>query len=148
AGALEPVLLRAGELGLGLCAMQHYPWQSVRMLRLALRCREALSGEAWEATWSSAAWLDYNHAELLDLLVEVAHARAQSLVTALMLAVSDTRWKTLARSPGAIARIARIIDEGPSYLSRSIAITWIAHTGGRAAVPALRRALRAPHFVL
>lgn len=43
AGALEPILLRAGELGLGLCAMQHYPWQSVRLLRLALRCRDAMS---------------------------------------------------------------------------------------------------------
>jgi hypothetical protein len=148
AGALEPVLLRAGELGLGLCAMQHYPWQSVRLLRLALRCRDALSDEAWDAVWTSAAWLDYGHPELIELLLEVARGGARSLVSAFMLAVSDARWQALVRIPGAIARIARVIDDGPSHVARCIAVDWIACTGGREAVPALRRALREPHFVL
>jgi hypothetical protein len=148
AGALEPILLRADELGLGLCAMQHYPWQSIRLLRLALRCRDSLPREVWEATCTSAAWLDYNHAELFELLVEVACSGDRSLVTAIMLAVSDARWKTLARTPGAIARIARVIDEGPTHLARRIAVDWISCAGGREAAPALRRALRLPHFVL
>lgn len=148
AGPLEPLLLRASELGLGLCAMQHYPLQSVRLLRLALRCRAALTAEAWEAAWTSAAWLDYNHPELPELLVEVAREGARSLVTAFMLAVSDARWKAVARIPNAITRIAQVIDDGPTYVARCIAVAWISCTGGRAAVPALRRSLRAPHFVL
>ena len=148
AAVLEPILLRASELGLGLCAMQHYPLQSVRLLRIALRCRDTLSDEVWEAAWTSAAWLDYNHPELIELLVEVARAGDRSLVTALMLAVSDNRWKAVARMPGAVARIARVIDEGPSYMARCIGTDWISCMGGREAVPALRRALRAPHFVL
>jgi hypothetical protein len=150
AGAVEPLLVRASELGLGLCAMQHFPLQSIRLLRLALRCRDAISPDVWEAAWTSAAWLDYNHAELLELLIEVAKAAESSLTTALMLAVSEQRWKTVGRMPGAIARLARVIDEGPGYAARSIAINWIFHigSGGRAAVPALRRALREPHFVL
>jgi hypothetical protein len=148
AAVLEPMLIRASELGLGLCAMQHYPLQSVRLLRVALRCRKSLSDEVWEAAWTSAAWLDYNHPELIELLVEVARAGARSLVTALMLAVSDNRWKALSRIPGAVARIARVIDDGPSYGARCIAVDWISCIGGREAVPALRRALRAPHFVL
>jgi hypothetical protein len=148
AAAIEPLLIRASELGLGLCAMQHYPLQSVRLLRLALRCRSALSAETWEAAWTSAAWLDFNHPELPELLVEVARAGARSLVTALLLAISDARWKAVARIPGAVTRIAEVIDNGPSYASRCIAAVWISCMGGRAAVPALRRALRAPHFVL
>jgi HEAT repeat protein len=148
AAVLEPLLIRASELGLGLCAMQNYPLHSVRLLRLALRCRDALSDEVWEAAWTSAAWLDYNHPELIELLIEVARAGSRSLVTALMLAVSDGRWKAVARIPGAVARIARVIDDGPGYAARCIAVDWISCIGGREAVPALRRALRAPHFVL
>jgi hypothetical protein len=148
ASALEPLLARASELGLGLCAMQHYPWQSVRLLRLTLRCRDELSEDAWDAAWISATWLDYSHPELVDLLVEVAHAGATSLVASFMLVVPDARWQAIARIPGAIARIARVIDEGPTHVARGIAVAWISCTGGREAVPALRRALRAPHFVL
>jgi hypothetical protein len=148
ASALEPLLLRASELGLGLCAMQHYPWQSVRLLRLAVRCRDALPDEAWEAAWTSATWLDYSHPEIVDLLVEVAHARATSLVATLMLVIPDTRWQAIARISGAVTRIARLIDDGPGYVIRGIAVAWISCTGGREAVPALRRALREPHFVL
>jgi hypothetical protein len=146
--ALEPLLLRANELGLGLCAMQHFPWQSVRLLRLALRCRDTLSDEAWDAAWISATWLDYSHPELVDLLVEVARDRDTSLVASFMLVIPEARWQSVARIPGAVARIARLIDEGPSYATRVIAVAWISCTGGREAVPALRRALRAPHFVL
>jgi hypothetical protein len=148
AAVIEPMLVRASELGLGLCAMQNYPLQSVRLLRLALRCRDALSDEVWEAAWTSAAWLDYNHPELIELLIEVARSGSRSMVTALMLAVSDGRWKAVARIPGAVARIARVIDEGPGYPARCIAVDWISCIGGREAAPALRRALRAPHFVL
>jgi hypothetical protein len=148
AAVIEPMLVRASELGLGLCAMQSFPLQSVRLLRLALRCRDALSEEVWEGAWTSAAWLDYNHPELIELLIEVARSGSRSMVTALMLAVSDNRWKAVARMPGAVARIARVIDEGPGYMARRIAIDWISCIGGREAIPALRRALRAPHFVL
>ena len=148
ASPLIPLLHRASELGLGLCAMQHFPLQSVRLLRLALRCRDSLSDDTWEATWTSAAWLDYNHPELPELLIEVARAGERSLVTAFLLAISDARWKAVARVPGAVARIAQVIDDGPTYVTRCIAVAWISCMGGRAAVPALRRALRAPHFVL
>jgi hypothetical protein len=148
AGALAPLLLRASELGSELCAVEGYPWQSARLRRLAHGCRDLLLGEDWQDAWESSRWLYYSDPELLELRVEVARAGALASLAGLMLAISDGRWPAVTRIPGAIARIARVIDDGPSQIARCIAIDASSSVGERAAVLGLRRALRAPHFKL
>jgi hypothetical protein len=146
--AVAELLLRAQDLGVRLCAIQHYPRQSVRLLRLAVRCRDALPDDAGEAAQACTLWLDYSHPEVVDLLVEVALANEQSLAGGLMMALHGERGDVVARVRGASARFARILDEADDFAARHLAIGWIRLAGARHAAPALRRALRLPHFAI
>jgi hypothetical protein len=148
-GQTEPLaalLGRAGELARELCAVDGYPWQGARLRRLARGCRYLLDEDEEEA-WTSSRWLYYTDPALLELQVEVARTGALAALAGLMLAITDGR-PAVGHVPGAIARVARMLDDGPSQIARCIAIDASTNPGRSAAVRALRRALRAPHFTL
>lgn len=147
--AVTALLSEAEQLGIGLCAMMDHPLQSVRLLRLAVRWMARLSPDAQQTAGFAASWLDFEHPEVIDLLVEVALAEQAAFGGSLMIAfVTSERGKRLARVPGASSRFARLLDEGPSNITRRVATDWLRLAARRDAVPALRRALRLPHFVL
>jgi hypothetical protein len=143
---LASLLQRAGELGRELCAVEGHPWQSARLRRLALHSRYLLDadrGDEWE---SPRRW--YSDRRLLELWLEVTRAGALAPLAGLMVAISDGRWPAVARLPGAIARVAQTINDGPSQIARGLAVDASTRMGQRATVRALRRALRTPHFSL
>jgi hypothetical protein len=144
--AVDALIESAAKLGLGLTAMQHHPLQSVRLLRLVVACGDRLSGEADEAARGCALWLDYTHPEIVDLLLELARAGDTTLGCSLVLALHGERGEFLARIPGASARFAQLLDEGPSVVTRCMVLDWLAVAARRDAVPALRRALRSGQF--
>ena len=144
--AVDALIESAAKLGLGLTAMQHYPLQSVRLLRLVVACGDGLSGEADEAAQGCALWLDYSHPEIVDLLLELSRAGDTILGCSLVMALHGDRGKVLARIPGASARFAQLLDEGPSAVTRCMVLDWLAVAARRDAVPALRRALRSGQF--
>jgi hypothetical protein len=144
--AVDALIESAAKLGLGLSAMQHHPLQSVRLLRLVIACGDGLSGEADEAARGCALWLDYSHPEIVDLLLEMARAGDTLLGVSLLMALHGDRGKDLARIPGASARFAQLLDEGPSAVTRCMVLDWLAVAARRDAVPALRRALRSGQF--
>jgi len=143
--AAATLVARAAEMGVGLCAIQHFPRQSVRLLRLVVRGRDRISPETHEAACASAFWLDYSHREVVDLLAEIAMAGDLGLADTLWISLHD-RGRAIARIPGASGRFARLLDEAPTFTGRRIAIKWLHLASDRQAIPPLRRALRLPHF--
>lgn len=142
------LLLRAEALGMGYCAMVDHPLQSVRLLRMAVRCGGALSEEAREAACNVVLWVDFVHPEVVDLLVETAEAEDLKLCEALGFALHVRRDKDLFRSGDASARLARLLDAGPTTTTRRIAADWLRLAAKRDAIPALRRALHLPCFLV
>lgn len=144
--AVDALVESAAKLGIGLTAMQEHPLQSVRLLRLVIACGDRLSSEADEAALGCALWLDYTHPEIIDALLELSRAGDTRLGGSLVMALHGDRGKYLARIPGASARFAQLLDEGPSQTTRCMALDWLSAAARRDAVPALRRALRCGQF--
>lgn len=140
------LLRHASELGRELCTLESYPWQSARLHRLARHCGYLLDANREDAWESPRRW--YSDPRLRELWLEVTRAGALASLAGLMLAISDGRWAAVARFPGAIARVAQTINDGPSQIARGIAVDASTRMGQSATVRALRRALRTPHFSL
>jgi len=147
--AVTTLLFQAAKLGIALVAMHSFPLQSVRLLRLAARCSGELGDEARAAAQTVAMWTDLEHAEMVDLLVEVAVSGDEDLGGAFAFALAPRpRGETVGRMPEANERFARVLDDGPSWEARLMAVNWLSLAPRKSAAPALRRALRQPHFVL
>ena len=146
AQATSRLILRASEIGLPLAAIQHHPRESVRLLRLVVRHLDRLSPEALEAASHAAIWLDYSHVEAGELVLEVARPGSRRIEGALLMAMGLDRRKRLPQPADFGARLARLIDEGPSWDVRLIALDFAETVDRDDVVPALRRALRAPHL--
>jgi len=146
--ATARLLREASAMGMRLVAIHNqHPLQSVRLGRLAVRHFDRLRPPQRQAAANAMLWLDFEHPETVELLVEIARAgaRAQRLVCPLSLALEVDEGPLSRRFPEASARLARVLDEGPSWTARTIALEWLASAAGRDALPALRRALRQPH---
>ncbi len=144
--AAAELALRAGRMGLQVAAMNDYPVQSVRFLRLVARHWDALPEEAREAACGAAQWADYAHPEAADLVIEAVRTGDATLNTALGMAMQRGVAKELTRTTNVSARLARVLDEGPTDAARREALFRLHAFGRRDAVPALRRVLRRPHF--
>lgn len=144
--AAGELAMRAGRMGLQVAAMNAYPLQSVRFLRLVARHWESLPDEAREAAGGAAQWADYAHPEAADLVIEAVRTGDRRLNTALAMAIERGVAKDLTRSTNVSARLARVLDEGPTDAARLEAILHLHSFGRRDALPAIRRVLRRPHF--
>ncbi len=142
------LILQADELGIGFASMQDYPLANVRLLRLAVRCADRLSPDVRDALRGAALWSDASHPEIVDLLIEVAEAEDEDLGDALALSLHTLDFGEVARLPGATARFVALLSEDRSFVTRRLATDWLRLGATREAVPALRRALRAPHIAL
>src|SRR5262249_36387786 len=80
-----------------------------------------------------------------DLLVETARAGYRAMASAIF---SEPDWiPDVGDEEGFVARLADIVDEGPTHDSRIVAIEIVARFDAREpAIAALRRALRLQHF--
>ena len=147
ARAAKRLLTKADRLGVTLVGMDAYPEESVRLLRLLVRHGPRMSRRQRERSACAATMLSLDHPETADLLVEVAHAADREMARALR---SDEDW-TPAVGDGiaVVARLADVIDAGPTHASRAVAVDLVTLFERRdAAAPALRRALRLPSFAV
>jgi hypothetical protein len=146
AQAVTALLGRASEMGASLAAMQHHPMQSARLLRLATRHFARLPQSAREHAQGSSIWLDYTHSECAEVIIEAARTGNRTIADSLYMAIGGARKMCFPRPPDFSRRLAEIVDQGPTWMSRIIALIWLEIGGGREAAPALRRALRLPHL--
>lgn len=149
ARAVEALVQRASSMGLSLAAMQHHPLQSARLLRLSLQHYERLSESSREHAHSSCVWLDYTHPEAGEVIIEAARRSNRAIAESVFMAVGGfgrEQGVRLGRRPDFSRRLAKVVDEGPTWLSRTLALLWLERVGEPDAVPAIRRALRLPHM--
>jgi hypothetical protein len=145
--ATKRLLARADRLGIELLEMRECSAEAVRLLRLFVRCAPKMSRRQRERGASVATLVPLDHPEAADLLVEVARAGDRVMADALL---ADDEWiPEIGRVDVLVARLADVVDEGPSHTCRAIAIEFITRFEERAAaVAALRRALHLPSFAV
>jgi hypothetical protein len=145
--ALKRCLSRAHRLGIEIMGMQSWPVEAVRLLRMLAQHGGRLNRAQRERAASVASLMPLDHPDTADLLVDIARAGDGALADALF---ADEEWvPEVGSEPALVARLADIVDEGPTHASRAVAIELITRFEGRGlAAPALRRALRLPSFAV
>jgi len=144
---VKRLLARADRLGIALVGMEAHPTEAVRLLRLFVRHAGRMTRRQRErAAWVAAA-VPLDHPETADLLVEIARAGDRSTAEVLL---EDEEWSPEVGDVNAlVARLADVVDEGPTDLARAVAVDLLARLERRGAVVlALRRALRQPCFAV
>ena len=145
--ATKRLLVRADRLGFELTGLQQFAVEGVRFLRLLVRCAPSMTRRQHERSERVASLVPIDHPEASDLLVEIARAGARSMADAIF---SEDDWvPEVGDEESLVARLADVVDEGPTHACRVAAIELIARFEARdAAVAALRRALRLPSFAV
>jgi hypothetical protein len=147
AAATKRLLSRANRLGGDLGAMSSHPLESVRLIRLFRRHGSAMTPRQRERAAAVASVLPLDHAEVEELVVEVARAGDGFLADALF--SEDEQAPDWTRSAVLATRLADVIDEASSNGARAVAIQLLERLQSRAlAIPALRRALRLPSLTV
>jgi hypothetical protein len=147
ARATKRLLGRADRLGIAIGGMEAHPAESVRLLRLVVRHGSRMTRRQRERASYVAAAMPLDHPETADLLVEIARAADRATASALL---EDDAWSAEVGDIDAlVARLADVIDEGPTDEARAVAVDLLARLERRpATVTALRRALRQPNFAV
>jgi hypothetical protein len=150
ARATKRLLARADRLGIELIGMDAYPSEAVRLLRLFVRHRPKMTRRQRERARTAAAMLPLDDVETAELLVEIARAADRDMADALLSDDLDERWSLEVGDQNALAaRLADVVDGGPTHACRSVAIDLLSLLEQReGALAALRRALRLPSFAV
>ena len=143
--AAKRLLARTHRLGVEVVGMQEWPIESVRLLRLLLQYAPRMTRRQREHVASVSSLMPLDHPETAELLVEIARAGDAEMADALF---ADDEWTPEVGDEDAlVARLADVVDDGPSHASRAVAIELISRFAARdPAVAALRRALHLPSF--
>ncbi len=144
---VKRLLVRAEKLGVALTGMVDWPLEAVRLLRMAVALGPRSSRKQRERAAAVASFLPVDHPEAADLLVEVARAGDKGMFDGIF--CEDDWAPQLEDEEAVMARLADVVDEGPSHASRAVAIEIISRFESRGpAVGALRRALHVPSFAV
>jgi hypothetical protein len=147
ARATKRLLARADRLSIALVGMDEHPDEAVRLLRLFVRYAPKMTRRQRERAAVVAAGLPLEHREVADLLVEIARGAERAMADALF--ADDEFSPDVGDANALAARLADVIDEGPTDDARAVAVDLLARLDRRqAAVPALRRALRRQSFTV
>jgi hypothetical protein len=142
--AVKRLLARSHRLGVEVVGMQEWPIESVRLLRLLVHYAPRMTRRQRERVASVACLMPLDHPETAELLVEIARAGDAEMAHALF---ADEGTPEVGDEDALVARLADVVDDGPSHSSRAVAIDLISRFAGRdPAVAALRRALHLPSF--
>jgi hypothetical protein len=149
--AVKRLLAKADRLGVELLEMHRWPLEAVRLLRLFVACAPKLTRRQRERAANVAGLVPVDHPEAAELLVEIARAGDRAMADAFL---ADEEWVAdlgggSTAGDALAARLADIVDDGPSHASRVIAIELVGRIeGSKSAVPAMRRALSLPCFAV
>jgi hypothetical protein len=145
--ATKRLLGRASRLGADIFGMDESPVEAVRLLRLLVRYAAPMTRKQRERALSVASLMPLDHPETADLLVDIARAGDRPLADAIF---AEEGWiPGVGDEDALVARLADVIDDGPTHDARAVAIEIVARFEGREpARDPLRRALRLPSFAV
>jgi hypothetical protein len=143
--AVKKLLGRATRVGVLVSGMEPWPAEGVRLLRLLVEAAPRMTRRQRERAAAIASSMPLDHPETAELLVEIARAGEGELARAIF---ADEEWTPDVGDDNAlVARLADVVDDGPTHAARCVAIEILARFEGRElAAPSLRRALRLPSF--
>ncbi|MGH7298620.1 MAG: hypothetical protein ACRELB_27010, partial [Polyangiaceae bacterium] len=122
--AVKRLLARATRLGMQITGMEHWPLEAVRLLRLLAQHAPQLTRRQRDRAASLSSLVPLDHAETAELLVEIARTGNAELCDALF---ADEEWTPEVGDESAlVARLADVVDDGPTHASRCVAIEIIA----------------------
>ncbi|HEX8794766.1 MAG TPA: hypothetical protein VF765_27655 [Polyangiaceae bacterium] len=142
------LLVRVGRMGFDVMGFDRRPVEITRLLRMVVRIWDRLTPRIRETAERVAGIAPLVDPEAADLLVEIARAGLVGLAATIF--ETEEGWvPEVGDEEALMARLADVIDDGPTYVARCVAAEIIARFEWRdPAVPALRRALRMPSFGL
>jgi hypothetical protein len=152
--SIKRLLQRADRLGAELAAMGAWSLEAVRMLRLFVRFSARMTPRQRERVCAVASNTPLDHPETADLFVEIARAGDRAMVGAIFadddLSSPDDLWAPeVGDEQALVARLADVVDDGPTHGCRVVALELISRFALRdSAASALRRALRLPSFAV
>ncbi len=147
ARAVKRLLGRADRLAGELVGMDAHPAEAVRLVRLFVRHGPKMTRRQRERACAVAALVPLAHPETADLFVEVARAGDREMARAL--GSDEDEIPDVGDEDALVARLADVVDSGPTHGCRAVAIELLAQFDRReAAIPALRRALSLPSFAV
>ena len=126
-------------------AIDEQPLQSIRLARLFTRHFCRLSLAARQAATEASFWLDYDHPECAELLVEVAQAGLSEIGDAIRLSWEEV---PIAGAADAADRLARLARSGARWDTRAIALEFLEGLDTPEVVAALRRCVRQPSLAV
>ncbi|EYF02473.1 hypothetical protein [Chondromyces apiculatus] len=146
AAATGAMLSRVRRMGFDVIGMSAHPEEILRLWRLVARHHGALPRKGRKDGIHALSFVPIptESPEMPELLVEAAIAGDEWLAFLLEQSLQDENPDR--RYPGASARLAEVLDVGPTWRAQAIAGRLLFMFGEvEAAIPALRRALRRPH---
>jgi hypothetical protein len=145
ARAAKRLLARADRLGIEIVGVPAD--DAVKLMRLLVRHAPRMTRRQRERSTAVARVVPLDHPDAGVLFAEMARAGDRLLATAVL---SDEDWTPeLVDRWDLGLRLAEVIDAGPTYACRIVALQLVARLDVRdAAIPALRRALRLPIFAV
>src|SRR5580704_13748231 len=114
--AVKRLLVRADRLGFDLLVLQHWPVEAVRLLRLFVRHGARWTRRQRERASRVASLLPIDHPEIAELLVEMARAGDRTMAAAIF--SDDDFAPEVGDEQALIARLADVVDAGPTHASR------------------------------
>jgi hypothetical protein len=149
ARAAKRLLVRAERLDHALAGLDEQPVLAVRLVRLFVRYGTKMTWHQRERAAQVATLLPLDDPEAGELLVEVALAGDREMARALL---ADEEWAPdLGDGHAIAARLADVIDTGPTHRARVVAIDMLALLGDAErtkTIPALRAALKVPSLTV
>ncbi len=142
ARATAKLARRAARMGAMLAAGEGPEF--VRLARLFVRHFAHLPRAARKNAENACLWLDLQHPETNELILELVRSGNERLDAAL--SIDPERMESFA--PDLSLKLAIALDEAKTWSSCVLAVDWLRVFGERDAVPAVRRALRRPHMGL
>jgi hypothetical protein len=144
---VKRLIARAARLAFKLHGFLGWPLEAVRLLRLVVRCSPRLTRKQRERALDFAPLMPLDHDEAAELLVEVARAGDGEMGDALF--DDDGSGPDVGDEEAFVARLADVVDDGPTHRARCVAVDVIDRFSARGpAAAALRRALRLPSFAV
>jgi hypothetical protein len=148
---VKRLLARADRLGVELASLGAWPLEAVRLVRLLVRYEQRMTARQRERAHSVARYAPLDHLEVADLLVDIARAGELGMVGAVFGddGIDEASAPDVGDEQALVARLADVVDDGPSHASRVVAIEIISRFDLREpGAGALRRALRLPSFAV
>ncbi len=141
--AVSALWSRAISLNIRSAGLANWRRASIRFARLFARYHSFLDPDVQNRGTALIGGLDFSHPEAGELVLDTLRADLPRLGSVLW---TQLQRGPLPQLPTFAEQLGQLVDAGPTWQARRWALNFALLAKGDAIVPALKRALRAPHL--